>query len=90
MRVLASRREEKNPFSEEEISQLVEKIVDAVGRPNPDPEVLEDTWRKETRRLVIDKGLEEMLFDIVSFPLPGSLCLCPDSNSGAAQGFTSE
>lgn len=52
------------PLKEEEALQLVEGVKDVVGRPAEGEEVQQ--YKKDARKLAIERALEEMLFDVVS------------------------
>ena len=50
------------PVEEGEMEGIVERVLDRVGRG----EEGEEGWRREVRRGIYEKGLEEALFDVVS------------------------
>jgi len=66
---LRTRRGAGNPVEKDELSTWVEQVMDTIGRPVREGEGKEEQWSLDAKRMVVDKGLERMLFELVS-PLP--------------------
>lgn len=73
MESLKERRKggETEMIGEEEMGEIVEGLLERTGRAEEGGE--EEQWRKDVRRGIYEKGLEEALFDVVSFSLSGEV-----------------